>query len=142
VVSTGEKWLCNLIGGLNENVDDETLKRILEACGRKCQTQSTIKKAKTIYERSGDVDTFLAEFGQTYKHLHREKDGIYLVYPRCYCTRVNKIPKGQMPAIYCNCSIGWAKALFEGALRRPVGVTLEKSIIAGDSECRLKIGLQ
>jgi predicted ArsR family transcriptional regulator len=141
MVSTGEKWLCNLIGGLEENVNDETLKKVLENCGRKCQTQSMIKKAKTIYEKSKDVDTFLAEFGKTYKHLHREKQGTYLVYPKCYCTRVNKIPQGQMPAVYCNCSVGWAKALFEGALGKPVDVTLEKSIIAGDNECRFEIGL-
>jgi len=141
MVSSGEEWLCNLIRGLDENIDDETLKTVLLDCGRKCQSQSTIKKAKAIYEKSKDVDTFLTEFGKTYKHLHREKEGTYLVYPRCYCTRVNKIPQGQMPAIYCNCSVGWAKALFEGALGRPVDVTLEKSIIAGNSECRLKIAL-
>jgi hypothetical protein len=141
MVSTGEKWLCNLIGGLEGNVDDETLKKVLENCGRKCQTQSMIKKAKTIYEKSKDVDMFLAEFGKTYKHLHREKDVTYLAYPKCYCTRVNKIPQGQMPDIYCNCSVGWAKALFEGALGKPVEITLERSIIAGDSECRFKIGL-
>jgi hypothetical protein len=141
MVSTGEKWLCNLIGGLEENVDDETMKKVLENCGRKCQTQSMIRKAKTIYEKSKDIDSFLAEFAKTYKHLHKEKQGTYFVYPKCYCTRVNKIPQGQMPAIYCNCSVGWAKALFERALGRPVDVTLEKSIIAGDNECRFKIGL-
>ena len=141
MVSSGEKWLCNLIGGLNKSIDDETLKGVLEDCGRRCQSQSTIKKAKAIYEKSRDIDMFLTEFGKTYKHLHREKDGTYIIYPRCYCTRANKIPQGQMPAIYCNCSVGWAKALFEGALERPVNVTLEKSIIAGDSECRFKVDL-
>ena len=141
MVSRNEKWLCDLIGGLDENIDDITLKRILEDCGRRCQSQSTIKRAKAIYEKSKDIDTFLTEFGKTYKHLHREKDGTYIIYPRCYCTRVNKIPQGQLSAVYCNCSVGWAKALFEGALGRPVDVTLEKSIIAGDTECRFKIDL-
>ena len=141
MVSSGEKWLCNLIGGLEKSIDEDALKAALEDCGRKCQSQSTIKKAKAIYERTKDIDTFLTEFGMTYKHLHREKDGIYLVYPKCYCTRVNRIPQGQMPAIFCNCSIGWAKALFEGALGRPIDVTLEKSILAGNDECRFKVAL-
>jgi predicted ArsR family transcriptional regulator len=141
MVSSNEKWLCNLIAGLEKTVDDDALKAVLEDCGRKCQSQSTVRKARTIYERTKDIDTFLTEFGATYKHLHREKDGTYVVYPKCYCTKVNKMPQGQMPAIYCNCSVGWAKALFEGALGRPVDVTLETSIIAGDNECRLKIGL-
>jgi len=141
MVSSGERWLCNLIVGLEKNVDEHSIKSVLEECGRNCQSRSTIKKAKAIYEQSKDVDTFLKEFGKTYKHLHREKDGIYITYPRCYCTRVNKIPQGQIPAIYCNCSVGWTKALFEGALGRPVDVTLKRSIIAGDSECRFKIVL-
>ncbi|NHJ15209.1 MAG: hypothetical protein EAX95_16120 [Candidatus Thorarchaeota archaeon] len=141
MVSAGERWLCTLIAGLEETVDNTALKKVLEDCGRKCQAQSRIRKAKTIYDRSKNIDTFLAEFGKTYKHLQQEKDGIYLVYPKCYCARVNKIPHGQMPSVYCSCSVGWAKALFDGALGRAVDVTLEKSIIAGDDECRLKIAL-
>jgi hypothetical protein len=31
------------------------------------------------------------------------------------------------------------KELFEGALERPVKVTLEKSIVKGDEECRFRI---
>jgi len=141
VVSSGQKWLCNLIRGLEVTVDEVALKAVLEDCGRKCQSQSMIQKARAIYEKTRDIDTFLIEFGTTYKHLHIEKDGTYLVYPKCYCTRVNKIPQGQMPAVYCNCSVGWAKALFEGALGRPVDVILEKSIIAGNNECRFKVVL-
>jgi hypothetical protein len=141
VVSRNEEWICNLIGGLEKTVDEETLIQVLEDCGRKCQFQSMIKKAKAIYMRSEDVDTFLTEFSQTYKHLHREGNGNYIVYPKCYCERVNKMPPGQLSSIYCNCSRGWAKALFEGALGRPVQVTLQKSIIAGDNECRFKIEL-
>jgi hypothetical protein len=141
MVSRNEAWVCNLIGGLEKSVDEQALIRVLEDCGRKCQSQSMIKKAKAIYAKTKDVDAFLDEFGQTYKHLHREKDGTYIVYPKCYCTRVSKIPPGKLPAIYCNCSRGWAKALFEGALGRPVEVTLQKSIIAGDNECRFRIEL-
>jgi predicted ArsR family transcriptional regulator len=139
MVSSSEKWLCNLIGELEKNVGEEILKGVLEDCGRKCQSQKFVEKARAIYEKSKNLDTFLAEFEQTYKHLHREKDGDYIIYPKCYCTRVNKIPSGQMPPIYCNCSRGWAKALFEGALGRPVEVKLEKSIVSGDNECRFKI---
>jgi predicted hydrocarbon binding protein len=52
---------------------------------------------------------------------------------------VNKIPKGKLSATYCNCSRGWAKALFEGALGRTVEVIMEKSIINGDNQCKFRI---
>jgi len=134
-----EKWICNLIAGLDEHVDKETLEKILEQCGRQCQSQSFIKKARSIYEKSKDLNEFLERFGKVYKHLHREGDSIYIVYPKCYCSFVNKIPSGKLSATYCNCSRGWAKALFEGVLKRPVEVTMEKSIKQGDKQCKFKI---
>jgi len=136
-----EKWICQLIAGLDENVDKETLAKVLEQCGRQCQSQSFIKKARSIYEKSKDASDFLDKLGKVYKHLHREGDNIYIVYPKCYCSIVNKIPPGKLSATYCNCSRGWAKALFEGALKRPVKVTMEESIKQGDKQCMFKITL-
>jgi predicted ArsR family transcriptional regulator len=136
-----EKWIACLVAGLNEHVDEKTRALILEQCGRQCQSQSFIKKAKGIYQKSKDLDDFLEKFGQTYKHLRREGDRVYLVYPKCYCSQVNKIPKGKLSGTYCNCSRGWAKALFEGALGRAVEVKMEKSIVSGDNECRFRVML-
>jgi len=136
-----EKWVCNLMAGLDEHVDEETLAKVLEQCGRQCQSQSLIKKARRIYEQSQDVNDFLNRFGKVYKHLHREGNGVYIVYPKCYCSIVSKIPSGKLSATYCSCSRGWTKALFEGALKRPIEVTMEKSIKRGDKECKFKIAL-
>ena len=130
-----------MIAGLKEHVDEETAAKVLEQCGRQCQSESFVKKVRSIYEKSENVDEFLDEFGQVYKYLHREGDKIYIVYPKCYCSQVNKIPAGILSATYCNCSRGWVKALFEGALGRPVDVVLEESIINGDKQCRLRINL-
>lgn len=127
--------------GLSKNVDEKTIAMVLEQCGRQCQSQSFIKKAKNIYQKTESTDEFLEKLGQTYKHLHREGDKVYIVYPRCYCSQVNKIPKGKLSGTYCNCSRGWAKALFEGALGRPIEVIMEKSIINGDDQCKFRIAL-
>jgi predicted hydrocarbon binding protein len=134
-----EKWIACLIAGLNEHVDEETRAEILEQCGRQCQSQSLIKKARSIYENSRNIDEFLEKLSQVYKHLHREGGNVYIVYPKCYCSQVNKLPKGKLSGTYCNCSRGWAKALFEGALGRPVEVIKEQSIISGDKQCKFRI---
>ena len=139
MVRRTEKWIATLIDGLNKNVDEKARNKILEQCGRQCQSQSFIKKAKTIYEKSNDIDEFLAKLGKTYKHVHREGNNVYLVYPKCYCSQVNKIPKGKLSGTYCNCSRGWAKALFEGATGKPVEVLMEKSIINGDDQCKFRV---
>jgi predicted ArsR family transcriptional regulator len=139
MVGRTEKWITALMDGLEKNVDEKTLAKILEQCGRQCQSQSFIKEAKNLHKNSKNTDEFLDKLGKVYKHLHREGDRVYIVYPRCYCSQVNKIPKGKLSGAYCNCSRGWAKALFEGALGRNVEVIKEKSIVGGDSECRLRI---
>ena len=139
MVGRTEKWITNLIDGLNENVDEKTIVKMLEQCGRQCQSQSFIKKAKEIYKKSKNADDFLEKLGRVYKHLHREGDKVYLMYPKCYCSQVNKIPKGKLSGTYCNCSRGWAKALFEGAIGRPVEVIIEKSIINGDNQCKFRV---
>ncbi len=136
-----EKWIATLVAGLDEHVDEKTRAKIFEQCGRQCQSQSFIKKARGIYEKSKNIDEFLETLGRVYKHLHREGDKVYIVYPRCYCSQVNKIPRGILSATYCNCSRGWAKALFEGALGRPVEVMMEKSIVSGDDQCKFRIVL-
>ncbi|NWG10394.1 hypothetical protein HXY33_01375 [Candidatus Bathyarchaeota archaeon] len=141
MVGRREKWIACLVDGLSQHVDEKTKALILEQCGRQCQSSILVKKAKNIYEKSKSVDEFLEKFGQVYKHLHREGEKVYIIYPRCYCSQVNKIPKGKLSGTYCNCSRGWAKALFEGALGRPIEVLLEKSIISGDNQCRFRIML-
>ena len=134
-----ERWIAWLIAAMDETVDEETRTKILEKCGRQCQSENFIKKARKIYEKSKSVDEFLDQFGQVYKNLHREGDKVYIIYPKCYCPNVNKIPPGKLSATYCNCSRGWAKALFEGALGRPVEVIMEKSIVKGDEQCRFRV---
>jgi predicted ArsR family transcriptional regulator len=134
-----EKWITALMEGLDRNLDERTIAKILEQCGRQCQTQSFIKKARDLCQKSKDTDEFLDRLAEVYKHLHREGDKVYLIYPKCYCSQVSKIPKGKLSGTYCNCSRGWAKALFEGAREKPVEVIMEKSIINGDDECRFRI---
>jgi len=136
-----ERWIAWVIAGLDECVDEETKAKILERCGRQCQSENFINKARKIYEKTESIDEFLEKLGQIYKNLHREGDQVYIIYPKCYCPNVNKIPPGKLSATYCNCSRGWAKALFEGALGKPVEVIMEKSIVKGDNQCKFRIVL-
>lgn len=125
--------------GLNRNVDKEALAEILEQCGRRCQSPIFVKKARNLYLKSKNTEEFLVRLEKICKHLQREGNRIYMVYHQCFCPRVNKIPKGQLPGVYCNCSRGWVKELFEGATGKRVEAIMEKSIINGDNECRFRI---
>jgi predicted hydrocarbon binding protein len=127
------------VAGLDEYADEETVTRVLEECGRRCQSPSFVGKASKIYEASESVDEFLDELGKIFDGLHREGNDVYVVYPKCYCPNVNKIPPGEISATYCRCSQGWTKELFEGALARQVDVIMERSILSGDDQCRFRV---
>ena len=57
-----ERWIASLIAALDKHVDEETQAKILEQCGRQCQSESFVKKARKIYEKSEHVDEFLKKF--------------------------------------------------------------------------------
>lgn len=127
------------MAGLDEYVDEEACKLILERCGRDCIGNSTVEKARKVFMKSESLEDFLEKYSKVNEHLHIEDDGVYLVYPECYCPTMKNVPPGQLSATYCDCSRGWAKALFEGATGRLVEVVREKTIVNGDEECRFKI---
>jgi hypothetical protein len=56
MVERTEKWITALMDGPDKNVDEKTIAKILEQCGRQCQSQSFIKKARAIYQKSKNTD--------------------------------------------------------------------------------------
>jgi hypothetical protein len=91
--------------------------------------------------KAKDLNEFLDKLGKVWSHLHREGENLYIVYKKCYCPLGRALLKdypGQLSS-YCNCSRGWIKEMFEYALKKPVKVELEKSIVHGDNLCRFRI---
>lgn len=139
--SKTREWIAKVVEGLEENTDPETCAKILEACGRRCVPQSLLKKARALYAASPDIGRFLSDLSDVFEAVQVEDDKVYVVYPQCYCDQIKGIPIEDVPNAYCDCSVGWVKELFEGALGRPVEVKRIASVVAGDSECRFQVDL-
>ncbi len=52
------KWIASLVDGLDKHVDAETIAKILEQCGRRCQSPNFVKKTKDLYKKSKNVNDF------------------------------------------------------------------------------------
>lgn len=146
VLPKTEKWIVSLMAALDKHVDKEERLKVLEECGRNCWLSErgrarSPESLRALYKKSKSLSDFLDKLSKVYKHLHREAGKVYIVYPRCLCSQVHRIPKGQLSGTYCNCAIGWVKALFEGALERPVEVIVKETIMHGDKQCKLEIVL-
>ena len=134
----GVKWVVNLMDELDKTVDEETKVRILESCGRKCIGKGFLEKAETIAKKSKSTEEFLEGLSKIWKHLHVGKDGVLVVYERCYCPLVRGY-EGRMSQSFCNCSAGWIRELFETALKKPVKVEKKGTIKQGNKQCEFKV---
>jgi hypothetical protein len=58
----------------------------------------------------------------------------------CFCPLIRASRK-RVPLEYCCCSAGWFRGIYQGIFRRPVTVTVEKSLLNGDDSCRFSIAV-
>jgi predicted hydrocarbon binding protein len=121
-----------------ERRSDSELMNMLERRGRRCISVNYINKAKAAAKNAKSDAEFLDNLAKTVRMLKIEGKAVYMVYPKCYCHKLKDF-KGDVPASYCHCSVGWVKEMFEQALGRVVEVRLEASVRRGDDACRLRV---
>lgn len=135
------KWVKTLVERMDGALDEETRARVMQSCGRQCIPSHVISEAARAYAESRDIDDFLArlnEMGIDGGNLTREGNTIYVRYGECYCGIVNRVGE-RISRTYCNCSVGWNKALFEAVFQRSVEVNLVESVISGAKRCLLEV---
>jgi hypothetical protein len=140
-MSNSGAWIRNVVAALESQSDEETCRRVLEPCGRRCLPTSLGKKARAMWEASPTARTFLERLKKASPHVTIVGEEIHVVYPECYCRQVNAVPMNEMPAAYCHCSVGWVKELFLQATGRDVDVVALTTIIRGGTECRFRVDL-
>jgi predicted hydrocarbon binding protein len=133
--------ICGMMDVLDREVDEDTRRAIMEACGRHCIGASTLRTARRLHQEAQDLDELLSRLNAAHiggGHLRREGNVIHAAYDRCYCGSVNRA-REPLSATYCTCSCGWYRQLFETLLEQPVEVDLLASIAQGDERCRFLI---
>lgn len=126
---------------LDRDVDEETSRAIMEACGRTCIGARTLAEARRLHREAKDLDDLLYRLNEAHiggGQLRREGDVICAAYERCYCGSVSPT-REPISATYCRCSCGWFRELFETLLERPAEVELLSSIVQGHDRCEFVI---
>jgi predicted hydrocarbon binding protein len=134
--------MINLMEGFDRHLEPEKKILLLEECGRKCirdTNEELIKNTNELYKNSNDLKDFLEEFNKLYDSLQIIDDEVIIIWEKCFCPIIGKIPPDMISSTFCHCSRGWVKELFEGAMEQPIDVIIEESITKGDSRCRLRI---
>lgn len=92
-----------------------------------------VREGRVIYATKNPRDRRAYEEAET----EAEKRRAY-----CFCPLVrDHLEDGEMPWAFCNCSAGWERQQWEGALGRSLKVDIVKSLLRGDDRCQFAIHL-
>jgi predicted hydrocarbon binding protein len=137
------EWAAAVLAGLDAEADDETKARVMEYCGRACaRAHGSVETVKAIRSRVGGIEDFLEEINRVDGFWCgtwlRDGDAVYSICAACGCPLVTGGLVEPSP-VFCNCSRGWVKAVFEEVLNGPVDVKLEQAIGRGDPVCEFVV---
>lgn len=140
------KYVREMVIRMKKTIGPAQSNEILASCGSMCCGVTTRKAAVNAMNASKSLKKFIQELNK--RHIGggrlklRGKDTIIGGYDRCYCGMVSKTRTPFPDLTYCHCSTGWYKQLFETALKKPVKVTIKKSIICGAKTCEFEIKIE
>lgn len=134
-----EEWLKSLLKQMDEQFDEKTRVKLMEALGRDCARRSAIRMAKASKGDVGKLVDSLANFlGK--ENSRMEGKVVHLGYSKCLCELVADGPE-RLSDTYCFCSKGWVLEMFETAAQKPVKVELLQTIKRGAPSCKFLIKL-
>lgn len=138
-IQTSTRWIESTLQELSK-LSDNSASTIMNTCGKNCCEASVLyQNALTIresYSSETSADVILQAFKAKYPDtdaLPKEGNRITLVFSECTCPLVKN---GVTNPFICNCTTAFSKHFFETLLGKKVEVTLEESILRGDSQCK------
>jgi len=131
-------WVKELLNNLDKKLDDKSKIAVMEACGESCPfTHLPDARLMEIKNCAKDKNDLLQKLAREWR-VNIEDDNIYVVFDKCYCPLVNDNIAGASKTL-CYCTQGNIKKKFRLAMDQEIDVLMEKTILAGDNECRFKI---
>ncbi len=134
------RWAGDVCKYFESNFTTEDIKRIRMACS--CEPPAgKLNAAKAMFEAAPSPEEFCAAFNREFapdNSVEYADGAYYFSYPRCFCSAVARAD-GTLPAVWCLCSLGYVKKLFDGAFGRDTGVELLESVKTGGTRCVFRI---
>lgn len=136
-----EHWIKELLANLDETVDEYTKRKILEKCGSKCPfSHMPDEQLLTLRNQAKNEQEFLDKLCDIWR-LRKENGQYYVVFDQCYCPLVNKDMHNAIKTM-CYCTLGSLKHKFKISLGRDIHIDMQKTVLAGDNECKFLIKIK
>ncbi|MFW9787580.1 MAG: DUF6144 family protein [Candidatus Thorarchaeota archaeon] len=155
-----QKALCRSLDFLENLTDDDQQYEILSHCAHVFPVE-LIPPMRALLKSTGSVDkvieAMLAKGGYYPKIINREgsiiftekspanptafKDAQTDAHRKkayCFCPLIRDY-LDEVPQIFCICSAGWPKQLWEGIFEKPLKIEIVQSLTKGDDTCEFAI---
>jgi predicted hydrocarbon binding protein len=131
-------WVKELLKSLDKNVDESVKMSIMSDCGAKCPfTHFNDDKLLELKKESKSEEEFLTNLCRQWR-LENKNGQYFVVFDQCYCPLVNEDTNGASKTL-CYCTLGNIKHKFRLGLGKEVEIEMQKTVLAGDDECRFLI---
>ena len=139
------KWKLNaaqtrfakLLQILNQNLDEPLKQKILQQLGADCSQSYQELAAKYKGNLTGFLDYVSTKWVE--KAEYDEKARTIRIIDRAKQCTCPLVKPGVAPKDFCNCTLGWQKAIYSVVSGKPVEAEIEESILRGGTRCVFRI---
>lgn len=138
-----QKYVKRLMDICSEKLDQQTRIDLVQTMGATCAKEAYTEKASTI--KKVTVDEFVSNLGGRkegntiyWEYIGSPWTGLKVADGYCLCPLTEKGPEG-LSGLWCECSIGYVKYMFEFFTDQKYNVELLESLKRGGKGCRFKI---
>ena len=139
------KWKLNaaqirfakLLQILNQNLDVPVKQKILQQVGADCSQSYRELAAKYKGNLRGFLDYISTKWVE--KAEYDEKAGTIRITDKAKQCTCPLVKPGVTPKDFCNCTLGWQKAIYSVVSGKPVEAEIEESILRGGARCVFRI---
>lgn len=136
------RWACEVCAALDAQFDAASAAAIRRDC--RCNDGRTMaRQIAGCIRRAGSLAEGCALFTQENPYAFLEyvsEHELIFGYHACVCSCVKRA-EGTLPLVWCECSAGYAEAMFHQVFGEGVQVELLCSVKAGGSRCEMRLRL-
>lgn len=128
--------IAKMVGFMAEGANGGVCAGVIEKTGRECAKLGQLQ-AKYRGDPEGYFAAAKKNWGTDFS-WDKEKGVITVTVPEgeCGCPMVDN---KKMPAVWCNCSVGYQKETFETVFGKPVQASLKVSKLGGGKRCVFEV---
>ena len=133
-------WACQICDALNEQYRVNEASKIRRAC--RCGDGKTMaREILGCIVKAGNLAGGCELFSQKNKYAFLEyvdEHEVVFGYHACVCSCIKRAA-GNVPRLWCECSVGYAEAMFRQVFGDTAEVILLGSAKSGSSRCRFRV---